>query len=180
MGSVFAKLFARSKGRDTRVLMLGLDSAGKTTILCIFILSVLCYPSLCFCLLLFFLSFPPFSPPPFFVKILLFLTPLTLQSSNAFIESLFLLISFYTYLLLSIFYYLSFPSQPLHPLAQCLPSLFRIPPHLLVSLLSSGTKFEDPSLLIVVSLPFYCSFWILWSVLFFFVVYKFFLVSFLL
>lgn len=128
-------------------------------------------------------SFFPFllsPPPPFFVKILLFLTPLTLQSSNAFIESLFLLISFYTYLLLSIFYYLSFPSQPLHPLAQCLPSLFRIPPHLLVSLLSSGTKFEDPSLLIVVSLPFYCSFWILWSVLFFFVVYKFFLVSFLL
>jgi len=33
MGSVFAKLFSRSRGRDTRVLMLGLDSAGKTTIL---------------------------------------------------------------------------------------------------------------------------------------------------
>jgi len=33
MGSVFAKLFSRRGGRDTRVLMLGLDSAGKTTIL---------------------------------------------------------------------------------------------------------------------------------------------------
>lgn len=37
MGGMFAKLFSRSRGRDTRVLMLGLDSAGKTTILCIFL-----------------------------------------------------------------------------------------------------------------------------------------------
>eukprot|EP01100_Stratorugosa_tubuloviscum_P011371 TRINITY_DN506_c1_g5_i1.p1 TRINITY_DN506_c1_g5~~TRINITY_DN506_c1_g5_i1.p1 ORF type:complete len:181 (-),score=89.57 TRINITY_DN506_c1_g5_i1:163-705(-) len=33
MGGAFAKLFASSKGRELRIVMLGLDNGGKTTIL---------------------------------------------------------------------------------------------------------------------------------------------------
>ena len=33
MGSVFAKLFSRFGKKDMRILMVGLDAAGKTTIL---------------------------------------------------------------------------------------------------------------------------------------------------
>jgi ADP-ribosylation factor protein 1 len=33
MGNVFAKLFSRFSKKDMRILMVGLDAAGKTTIL---------------------------------------------------------------------------------------------------------------------------------------------------